>query len=240
MQADAAAPMLTLGDFVRLREEIEADMNLLALLPGRIAQKKKLYDAALQYVQANVGITVAPDGGRTSNSVTRPPDTQPVLQGDQDSMDKLTWIGQTRRIINAADRGLSYAEILTELKALPLAPSVGDKGFYNAMVRLESKGEVVKTGGLVYSARLAQQQGLTPRQHTKNEVAAGGTSGVTLAVIQAHPAGIKAAELKVELQRRADCPASMKKHGHYIYSVLSKLMDSGAITKDSNGAYRAV
>ena len=63
---------------------------------------------------------------------------------------------------------------------------------------------------------------------------------MTLAVIQAHPAGIKAAELKVELQRRADCPASMKKHGHYIYSVLSKLMDSGAITKDSNGAYRAV
>lgn len=240
MHADAAAPTLTLGDFVRLREEIEADMNLLALLPGRIAQKKKLYDAALQYVQANVGITVAPDGGRTSSAVTRPPETQPKPKGDQDSLGKLTWIGQTRRIINAADHGLSYAEILAELKALPLAPSVGDKGFYNAVIRLEAKSEIVKASGLVYSARLAQQKGLTPRAHSKADGNLGGTSGITLAVIQAHPAGIKAADIKGELQRRADCPESMKKHGHYIYSVLSKLMDSGAITKDSNGVYRAV
>lgn len=240
LQANASAPLLTLGDVMKLRAEIEADMELLALLPARIAQKKKLYDAALLFAPANFGSMIESDTGPVPAEILVSGKQSTMPQGDLDSPVKLSWIGETRRIINEADRGLSYADVLSELKTLPLPPSAGDKGFYNSMARMEAKGEIVKAGGLVYSARLAQLQGLKPREQTKPDVNLGGTSGIALAVLRAHPIGLKAAEVKREFLRRPDCPESMRKHGHYIYSVLTKLIDNGSVTKDASGVYRAV
>lgn len=234
----ASATLLTLGDVMKLRAEIEADVELLALLPARIAQKKKLYDAALLFAPANFGSMVEPDAGQPPAEVMVK--QTELQQGDLDSTGKLTWIGEARRIISEADSGLSYADVLSKLKTLPLPPSAGDKGFYNSMARMEAKGEIVKAGGLVYSARLAQLHGLAPRTQTKPDVNLGGTSGIALAVLRAHPIGLKATEVKREFLRRPDCPESMRKHGHYIYSVLTKLIDNGSVTKDANGVYRAV
>lgn len=236
----ASATLLTLGDVMKLRAEIEADVELLALLPARIAQKKKLYDAALLFAPANFGSMVEPDAGQAPAEVMVSSKQTALQQGDLDSTGKLTWIGEARRIINEADSGLSYADVLSKLKTLPLPPSAGDKGFYNSMARMEAKGEIVKAGGLVYSARLAQLHGLAPRTQTKPDVNLGGTSGIALAVLVAHPAGLKAADVKQALLSRPDCPESMRKHGHYIYSVLTKLIDNGSATKDANGVYRAV
>lgn len=264
----SSSPLLTLEGIVRLKADYEADVRLLEELPARIKLKKRKYEAALLFAPPGFDPdAVALRPAETSahavaptavNAEFDPPmvlvphkaepefDLVAPIHGDQEAEGRLTWIGELARVLDAADRGLSHQEVLTILKQTELGQrvSTGEKGFYNAVLRLEKRGGLVKNGGLLYSPKLVEA--MKARGETLPDVSIetrrrqGGSASVVMEVLRdAYPDGLDASQLRDEVAKKPGVPSSIGKHTHYIYNVLSTLMGQGEVVKDALGLYRA-
>lgn len=249
-----SSPLLTVEDIFRLKADYEADVRLLNELPARIELKKRKYDAALLFAPPGFD----PDA---PSSPAPAPSAEPdapsegekqfelVPEGEDEHDDqpgRVTWIGRLAKLLESADQGMSHQEALTRLKQTPLGvrQSAGDKGFYNAVARLEKRGDLIKNGGLLYSRRLANEMAARgealPDVSIETRRRSGGSAAAALSVLRLHPDGLDAGRLREELAKLPGLPESLTKHSHYIYNVLSTLMGQGEITKNETGVYSAV
>lgn len=242
---------------LRLKADYEADVQLLEALPARIKQKKRKYEAALMFAPAGFDPNAAPPESPRprvrlleldDTPVNDPPETKAAFElvpPSEERSERPTWIGELARLLESSDRGIAHKDALATLKANPqLQSSQGDKGFYNAVARLEKQGRLVKSGGLLYSPSLVKKleaEGKPlPDISAEMRRRAGGSASVVMEVLKENPAGLDAPRLRAAVGAKPGVPESIIKHGHYIYNVLATLMGQGAITKDAKGVYRAV
>lgn len=254
--------LLTVADIIRFKAEYEADVRLYEELPARIKQKKRRYEAALFFappgfdpnapVPAPVVAPVPAPLPTPSPEPSAPAAcfelvSQPMIEEDADESEgegRLTWIGELLRVLEAASRGLPHQEVLAMLKQTKLGErvSAGEKGFYNAVARLEKRGQLIKNGGLLYSPKLVEQMRqrgeVLPDVSLEMRRRAGGSGTVVLEVLSEHPEGLDVQALRNEVIKKPGVPASLEKHTHYIYNVVATLIGQGAVTKDAQGRYR--
>lgn len=249
---EIASPVtLTADEILRLKADYEADVRLYEELPARIKLKKRRFEAAMLF---------APDGFDPNESaspaaVTPPlpesPPPPPAVQPEtkdfeltQEPVERLTWIGELARVLNSSDRGLSHKEVLAILKATPLGDSVsvGEKGFYNAVSRLEARGQLIKSGGLLYAKKLVEEMEARgehlPDVTMETRRRAGGTATMIIEVLKLHPSGLDGNELRKQVAAMPGVPSSLSKHTHYIYNVLAPLIGQGVVAKGNDGLYR--
>ena len=250
---DSSAPvLLTVADIVRYKADYEADVRLLEELPARIKLKKRKYEAALMFAppgfDPDTPVAVTP---ARLPIPTRQPEPEPdkpfelVQEAEEiETEGRVTWIGELRRLLAAANRGVAHQEALASLKSTPLGDrtSAGDKGFYNAVSRLEKRGELVKASGLLYSKKMADEMVARgeplPGQSLESRRRAGSSAAIVLQVLREHPEGLIAPDLKDAAAAVPGAPESIAKHGQYIYNVLSTLIGQCEVEKDANGVYR--
>lgn len=256
----SASSLLTVEDIIRYKADYEADLKLLDELPARIKQKKRKYEAALFFapdgfdpdVSLKPAVIAVPDLNYVTTPIVREPVTSPSFElgvqqqskEPEETETRLTWIGELARVLDASPKGISHQDALTQLKKTKLGERVsqGEKGFYNAVALLDKRGGLVKAGGLLYSANVIEQMKARgesiPDESVETRRRSGGSGAATLQVLRSHPQGLDANTLRSELAKAPGAPASIAKHGHYIYNILGSLMGQGAIEKDANGIYK--
>lgn len=253
--------LLTVEGIIRLKADYEADVRLYEELPARIKSKKRLFEAALLFAppgfnpDAPVPVKNVAEKIAVPEELPSVPSVAPVFElasepTTEDSVveveKKVSWIKAVSRVLEASECGLPHQEVLSRVKEIKVGEpsSVGEKGFYNAVSRLEMRGDLVKNGGLLYSKNLVDKMRLQgqslPDMTTEARRRAGGSSAVALEVLRSHPDGMEANQLRDEVASKPGMPASITKHGHYIYNILAPLVGQGIVSKDSNGIYRAV
>lgn len=260
--------LLTVEGIIRLKADYEADVRLYEELPARIKLKKRLFEASLLFAppgfnpDAPMPIKSVAEKSVASEGLPSVPSAEPIFElasepmaGDgvveeeeeeEEEEKKVSWIKAVSRVIEASECGLPHQEVLSKVKEIKVGEpsSVGEKGFYNAISRLEKRGELIKSGGLLYSKNLVEKmrsQGQTlPDMTSEARRRSGGSSAVALEVLRSHPEGMEANQLRDEVAGKPGMPASITKHGHYIYNILAPLIGQGIVIKDSNGLYRAV
>ena len=135
--------------------------------------------------------------------------------------------------------GISHRDLLAALKQTELGGRVapGEKGFYNAIGKLAEKGLLVKAGGLLYhravADRLVESGQSLPDMTPEVNRRPGSSAAFVVEALIGHPKGLTAPDLKKIVSARADAPKSLREHGQYIYNVLSTLMGSGAVSRNS-------
>jgi hypothetical protein len=249
--------VLPVEAILRLKAEYEADVRLLEELPARIKLKKRKYEAALMFAppgfDPNAPVIPAPRVRRRleleepapTPAPTSPPKADFELVAPESRGGKPTWIGELAALLDSLDRGITHKDALATLKANPgLSSSAGEKGFYNAVARLEKNHRLIKHGGLLYSPRvvaaLAERGEPLPDISPEMRRRAGGSAAVALEVLRAHPDGLDAMRLREELGKLPAVPESVTKHSHYIYNVLATLIGQGEVAKDETGVYKAI
>lgn len=267
--SEDGAPFLSVDVILRLKAEYEADVKLLEELPARIKAKKRKYEASLFFAPPNFDPDslehAKPGQGSTlseliagdavsSTAKVDAPSAESHLQlfsvdqeedaGDDSAGIRLTWAGELDRLLSSSPVGISHQDALAKLKETSLGERVsqGEKGFYNAVARLEKKGLLFKSGGLLYSSKLVDEMKsrgeLLPDVSTETRRRAGGSGTMAIEVLRLNPDGLDANALREEMRKLPGVSASVVKHGHYIYNILGTLMGQGEIERDAQGVYK--
>lgn len=233
------------ADFIlQLKAEWEADVHLLEILPKRIAERRRRYEAALLF---------APDGFDPSAPLAAKSELPQDKVNNDSSEFTLTsseeiaaanrpsWVVAVRNVLEGCDHGLTHREVFDRIKkAIPDMPtSNGEKGFYNAIARLSERGQLVKHGGFLYSPKVLS--GLKARGKDLPELPGrtrpGGSGEIVLSLLREHKEGLTGPELKRLAASVPDAPRSLIDHGQYIYNILGALIGNGAVVKD-DGIYK--
>jgi hypothetical protein len=247
--------LLTVDDYLRLKDAYESDVRLLAELPQRIERQARKLEAAALFLPAGFDVIEwsradVQDSGMQavvdSPVATKAAETEAAERlGDDDSdPGRLSWTVAILAQLLKSGRGMSHSELLDILKATPLGEglSQGAKGFYNGIARLSKSGKIVKAGGLLYAAEIAEQLKRSgeelPEWTSSGRQRAGGSGRLVLEELMKHEAGLTAPRLKELVGTRPDAPKSMSLHSHYIYNILGTLVGTGAVEKGADGVYR--
>lgn len=150
----------------------------------------------------------------------------------------LTWTEGMWRVLQQQTAGISYNDLMAELLKGELGqnPSKGHKGFYQAIRRLSSSGDVVKIGGMLYTAKLANELRRKGAELPviKPGAGRGGSRVLILKILNAHPPGLTAPEIKQMAAKDPDATESLRVHKHYVYNVLGQMKKDGQITHEGN------
>lgn len=145
-----------------------------------------------------------------------------------------TWTATIERILNEADRGLTHPQLMVEIRKTPLAEK-STKSFYGAIAKLADRKLLIKHGGLLYTAKVAENlisKGEFAPDDAVHQTANGNSASAhVLKALDAHRKGLTGPELRSMISKEDDAPASIRAHGQYLYNVLSKLKRSGKIKK---------
>lgn len=258
-----AAPKLPAA-YVRkvLAEHLEL-IKLRDDLPALIEESQKRVDAAMQFapdnfdVETEDSVHVSPPPATASASVPVPPPREPeqlrlntstikavAHKGRRNTRaaisqkaPRLTWVSEVSRVLDKADTGLTHAEVREELRSSEIdAKAVkGDKGFYMAIANLHQRGDLVKKGGLLYSAavahRILREGGELPDVVFESNRRKGGSAAIIIDVLYEHPKGLNSAELKEIVATVAEAPRSLREHSQYIYNILASTIGAGDVVK---------
>lgn len=244
-QADQDQALLTVAGIRKLQSELEEDEHLFVELQTRIPEKKRMLEAAMLF--APKGFDTVVRAGKTPSLKKKKQDTnggnKSVARRRKTGANRITWIGEIRRIMNASPKGLSHKETLVQAKmtALGKRQSAGEKGFYTAIAKLAKNDEIVKHGGLLYSKKLANKLTtngqMLPEMEADVRRRSGSGGALVVSVLSEHLSGLTASELKKVLAEMPNAPESIRAHGQYIYNLLGTLMGAGTVKRE-NGVYR--
>ena len=226
-------PLLTVARIREIHAELEADERLYAELPQRIAATKALLEAARRFLPEGFDLAGLAEHGEPTAS-REVAEVRSVAQ---------TWISAVFDVLDTADHGLPHKELMEEIKSAHpgLTPSLGDKAFYNAIGKLEKRGDLVKSGGLLYSARVAkkiQDRGEElPDMSVDVRRRSGSAAQIVMDILEQHPKGLTGSDLKRFVSEVPEAPKSIREHGQYIYNVLATLIGAGDVAKNKRGRY---
>jgi len=241
---DGDTPLLTVAGVKQMEAEYLADVQLLAELPARIARKKQRLDAARLFMPEASDLVLHNEAGKT---VAAPIASAKIIPTEATTQrlplpEGSTLIGAIDFILRTDGRGLSHKELMTRLEDYSFGPQLqkSDKGFYNGISRLYARGKLVKSGGLLYAESVAEDMKKSGKSLTDLTAdiqrRTNSSASFVVEILQSHPRGLSAAELKQILNGMPEAPKSIREHGQYIYNVLSTLMASGTIVK-KDGKY---
>ncbi len=269
MSLDPKPALLTLADIVRYKREYDADVQLLEELPQRIKLRKRMYEAALLFAphgfspdqiedeelitmpSAGVREPIGPgpsgplqaESPKLQNHDFELPDlvtSRENVQKKNAKKGKLTWVGGLLQLLNNIDHGITHQDALEQLSATGLPASLGHKGFYNAIARLEKRSQLVKRGGLLYApsvVKAIEDRGeKVPVAEARHRP--GGSASLVMQVLREHRDGLDGNQLRSLAGAMSDAPESMIKHSQYIYTVLATLIGQGKVEKNDQGLYR--
>lgn len=218
--------------------QIEAEV---AALERALSEKKEILDA-VRLVESS-GLRVLPKVAAPRAKILKGAKSRAVrkARSAKTADSRLTWSDEMRHVLQEQEAGISYGDLLAILAKGPLGKkprSKGDKGFYQAIKRLTDAGDIVKGGGLLYSAKLAQTLKSRGKPLPVHVSGRGGSSSIVLGILNEHPQGLSGPEIKELAGKNPNAPRSMREHDQYIYTVLGGLKQAGAILRMEDGKYR--
>jgi hypothetical protein len=228
---------------ISLKEKHEQLLALQQELPARIAESAKRLEAAMMFAPPDL----APNAEETPPTVSTEPAKPPIVKaasqssGARGGRRDISWGSEIERVLVEESRGMSHASVLARLQESPISknPSKGNKGFYNAIVRLSANGQVIKHGGLLYAAsveqKLRESGALLPDTSGGLHKQRGGTGALILkALLDAKPEGLTGPEVKQAVANMPGAPQSLMDHGQYIYNLLASVIGAGAVERSDN------
>lgn len=231
------------SEYIReLKQKLDEDQALLAALPGRIEEARRLYEAALLFAPQGFGQSDAEAAAPKAKTAKRKiilVRARKRVQHAKPSR-KPSWVSALMKTLITENRGMSHKELLLGARKIaPLLPlSTGEKAFYNAIAKLAERGELVKHGGLLYSGQYVQKlresgRGL-PVLPSEPPPRSGSSGEFVLAALRDHPSGLTAPALRNLLSQKPNAPKSLREHGQYVYNILSTQIGKGVVVKDGS------
>lgn len=255
-------PMLTFADFRKMQAELEDELRLQKELPRRIEEKRRLIKAALLFAPKGFGQERKEKARNSGRRPKRPPEVSKTARKSpppqiakassksstsaakiiRSRSGQQTWTSEIKKALEKAGEGLSHKALRTAMEKSGMSARlrVSDKGFYGGISKLLHAGQIIKSGGLLYSRAVAtelQKRG-KPLPDKTAELRERGASALLAEVLEGFPGGLKAPQLQQLIGARQDAPASIREHRHYIYSILKTMIKSGRVTKTDDGIYR--
>lgn len=238
-----SSSLLKLEDVIRFKVELNDAVRLYQTLPDKIARLEKRLEAALMFLPEGTNLDLLATAPGPKQDDAKPDPSKPGFHLAPPEQRRLTWIGETERVLKAVGRGMEHQELLVELNKTELSerPSEGDKGFYNAIARLAEKGDLIKFGGYLYAGDVYKQlvDAGVKLPINPDKVRAGSSASLVLDAIDAHPEGISGPDLKRALAKLEDAPSSFREHTQYVYNVVGTLIGKGIVVKDGDLYKRA-
>ncbi len=242
---------LPAGFILKLKTEVDVLKKQWAELPAIIKEKERKYEAALMFAPPGfdpeaaveaLSVDQDPIEEKEAPEVEVAPEEFILKSPVEEHSDKPTWVGALGNTLTLSGRGQSHQELLSFIRANYPALSVsnGEKGFYNAVARLADRKELVKHGGLLYSATVIkdmQARGEKLPEAPEHQIRRGSSGEIVLEVLKAHPNGIAGPDLRKLVAEVPSAPKSLREHGQYIYNILATLMGTGAVVKEG-GVYK--
>jgi hypothetical protein len=214
------------------------DQRLIEQIQVRMQARVRILEAA-QLIESVVGRRSRGQTKKIRKNVATSP-SQPPTRRETTLPDaaRKTWASELTKILGKMTDGMSHQELLATAAKAGLPRSTGDKGFYNAVWRLMKAGQIVKSGGLLYSEQLATELQRRGQPLPIRVAGRGGAGSIVLGILNEHPQGLSGPEIKELAGKHPDSPRSMREHDQYIYNVLGSLREAGAVLRLENGKYR--
>jgi hypothetical protein len=226
-------------NIVAIKRDLDSLVHAFEEMRNRIEERRADFDAAMRFKPPGFDLdealaTIAPP------ALTEPPEPEEEEEEDDDEGDdKITWVGEVRRILTESGKGWTYRDLLAELKKGPLGErsTPKEKGFYTAIAKVQDREEAMKSGNMLYSMALYKELKAAgvplPKAQSNRE---GRGVIVIRELLTKHSKGLTAILLKQLMRGEEDIPRSFFDHSQYIYNVLKRLVEDGEIKK-RNGVY---
>jgi len=249
IQAELDTPIyLPEASILAIKKSLDAKRRLYEKLPSEIEALSKRYEAAMLFAPPNFDPEQALEKESEApvkeiNVVTLPPPATrkvAVKRKIEKTVKPIGWRKGLQIILEGAEDGLSHQPLLTIARdTYKFPPSVGEKGFYNAIAKLINAGAVVKHGNILFSSNIYTRRkggGTLPvLQETQRR--AGSSAELIYSALEAHPEGLTGPGLKTVVSAMPGAPKSLREHAQYVYNILGAMMGSGEVIK-TYGVYR--
>lgn len=242
--------LLTVASVKAMKEDYEADERLLAELPARVAQKKMRFEAALLFVSEEQKKAIFAEAPK--EDVNDTPDARETLELTIPETParrfvttrggKPTWTGLIMQVLDGAGEGMPHDQIMSEIGRLNAAfgEELGHntKPYYNAMSKLELKGEIEKRAGYFYRAglihELLRHGEELPEEPEEPAVQLKEYSSAWFIdqVLRNAQGGMTAHEIKEALKDEEGVTPKLITNRSFIFNVLKALQAGGYIEKD--------
>lgn len=236
------APILTVAGIRAMKADCEADEKLLAELPERLAKKKQRFEAALLFVteEQRTAIYAAEDAeGEKAEPLEL---TNPESRRFQtERAGKPTWTGLIMRVLQSASEGLIHDQIMDEITKLhpPFDRHLDEnsKRYYNAISKLETRGEIVKHAARFYTPELMHNLIKDGEELPEDDVDTNQpkeyTSGWFIALaLKGADDGMSPSEIRDALKDDEGVPPALMTSKSFLFNILKQLQMDGFVVKD--------
>jgi hypothetical protein len=206
--------LLTLADVMKIKEEREAA----AVAAAEAAARVRALDAKLDAIRLWLPDTLA--------ARVFPPETSDEGDG-LTSERKRKWAPTVMGILRESTHGLTTADIRARLVDTPLFDQAGRYGnaLYNALSKMVAKGDLLKDGE--YYCLPGQSR---PENAPKRPASQGGYEQAIKEVL-GKTGGLKSGDI-IGALRQTEFGSGLGKSTGYFYSVLNKMLATGALQKE--------
>jgi hypothetical protein len=158
--------------------------------------------------------------------------------------DKVTWVQAVTAWVASAPTGLTHAELKNQMLQSDFGPKfrVSEKGYYNALSRLQNRQKIKKHGNRLYTAEALEdylrgvEQG---RILERPEALVGAHSPMGEAVLDiVHRnrfQGIKSPDIVAELKNDVEFRASLTPHQTGAFNIIARLVRRKQIIRNADG-----
>ena len=240
-------PLLTVGDVRALKADYEADMQLFADLPARIEQKKRKLDAALMFLPTGANIDDDEEEQADQLSTPVPADSDasvpkwPMPAHLSTNSNRTSWASAMAAVLAALPGGSSHKDLrsMMEKSALAKGGTLTTKTFYNTISRLAEKGDLIKSGGLLFHKEVfARVMVVGPAAAPSTApVQLSSSAKIVAEALAPHPKGLSVPEIRQVVSTRPDAPKSLRNHSQYVYSILATMTKHGVVRKQKENYY---
>lgn len=238
--------LLTLSeqDLKKLHNAMLDDRRAVELAVAQAKKSEEDYNAALRFAPAGFAPEKVKSPSRARPKAKKKIKTKPIGDTAKRKVKQIdlfpkaenspTWTIEISRRIEQHPEGIAHSKLLGEILKSPppeLAISAGYKGFYHAIRRLLKRGDIVKHGTLLYTAKAMEAIRESGQELPVPDRRVGGTGAIVIETLGKHPTGLTGPQLQALASMEPGAPKSMRDHPHYIYNVLSSLISNGRVKK---------
>lgn len=247
MQSDADSTTFLPVEFIlSLKELLDEKRRLYEKLPAEIEALAKRYAAAMEF---------APPDFEPSKPATKAAPAPAAPPHNVLSLSPPNAAGKRRTVKPKPAKPMGWRKallVILEGDGMPhqillkvarekynFPPSIGEKGFYNAIAKLINAGSVVKHGNILFSASVYEKKKEADELPSVPETQrrTGSSAELIRIILTGKPDGLTGPELRKILAAMPDAPKSLREHGQYVYNILGTMMGVGEVVKE-NSLYR--